>query len=61
MKKHESEGSVPLLSVSKKSFRPAESGFLNFKKVQKTALLNAKGAFCPLHTSPAALSQSCKS
>ena len=45
------------LSVSKKSFRHAVRIFKLSKKFKNTCRLNAKGAFCPLHTSPAALSQ----
>ena len=44
-------------SVSKKSFRHAGRIFKLSKKFKNTCRLNAKGAFCPLHTSPAALSQ----
>ena len=44
-------------SVSKKSFRHAVRIFKLSKKFKNTCRLNAKGAFCPLHTSPAALSQ----
>src|SRR5699024_7943339 len=44
-------------SVSKKSFRHAVRIFKLLKKFKNTCRLNAKGAFCPLHTSPAALSQ----
>ena len=44
-------------SVSKKSFRHAGRIFKLLKKFKNTCRLNAKGAFCPLHTSPAALSQ----
>lgn len=47
----------PPLSVSKKSFRHAVRIFKLSKKFKNTCRLNAKGAFCPLHTSPAALSQ----
>src|SRR5699024_1413827 len=49
--------SRPPLSVSKKSFRHAVRIFKLSKKFKNTCRLNAKGAFCPLHTSPAALSQ----
>ena len=45
------------ISVSKKSFRHAGRIFKLSKKFKNTCRLNAKGAFCPLHTSPAALSQ----
>ena len=45
------------ISVSKKSFRHAVRIFKLSKKFKNTCRLNAKGAFCPLHTSPAALSQ----
>ena len=45
------------VSVSKKSFRHAVRIFKLSKKFKNTCRLNAKGAFCPLHTSPAALSQ----
>ena len=44
-------------SVSKKSFRHAGRIFKLSKKFKNTCRLNAKGAFCPLHTSPAALPQ----
>ena len=43
--------------MSKKSFRHAVRIFKLSKKFKNTCRLNAKGAFCPLHTSPAALSQ----
>ena len=43
--------------MSKKSFRHAGRIFKLLKKFKNTCRLNAKGAFCPLHTSPAALSQ----
>ena len=45
------------ISVSKKSFRHAVRIFKLSKKFKNTCRLNVKGAFCPLHTSPAALSQ----
>ena len=45
------------ISVSKKSFRHAVRIFKLSKKFKNTCRLNEKGAFCPLHTSPAALSQ----
>ena len=48
---------APRPSVSKKSFRHAGRIFKLSKKFKNTCRLNAKGAFCPLHTSPAALSQ----
>ena len=48
-------------SVSKKSFRHAVRIFKLSKKFKNTCRLNAKGAFCPLHTSPAALSQTSSS
>src|SRR5699024_6048431 len=50
-------GINPAPSVSKKSFRHAVRIFKLSKKFKNTCRLNAKGAFCPLHTSPAALSQ----
>ena len=50
-------GHTGRLSVSKKSFRHAVRIFKLSKKFKNTCRLNAKGAFCPLHTSPAALSQ----
>ena len=50
-------GASPPDSVSKKSFRHAVRIFKLSKKFKNTCRLNAKGAFCPLHTSPAALSQ----
>ena len=44
-------------SVSKKSFRHAVRIFKLSQKFKNTCRLSAKGACCPLHTSPAALSQ----
>lgn len=48
---------TPALRLSKKSFRHDVRIFKLSKKFKNTCRLNAKGAFRPLHTSPAALSQ----